>query len=326
MKNSFIRAWLVSLALGVFCASTGTAHGQDQEALLERILNPLPDFDPFEKPPVPSHFFPDEVDKRSRELLIDALTQRKETLVGHLNFFKMENIRLRKQHGSSTGLTDHAQDLINNTIQDRDRYLAAQREALKNSSSPRRKKYLESIIEEDDLTRAERLTRQNSVNQWGGFFNRLLSSVDLVGVASGNYIGAAAETAIGQIYSLLNSEMSVEERRALVRHRDHLKRYPNDPRNRKIIKEIEELEKKKKTALVRKQVGHSKQAAKKSDLDKALFYAEIASYFDTQSQVAQAELQKTSKLYLEQVEQQSKGLSAQSENPGSAEQRQDLRG
>ncbi|MPZ75452.1 MAG: hypothetical protein GEU77_02925, partial [Deltaproteobacteria bacterium] len=326
MKNKFIRAWLVSLALGVFCSSPGTAHGQDHEALLERMLNPLPDFDPFEKPPAPSRFFPDEVDKRSRELLIDALTQRKEALDGHLKFFKMEDIRLQKQHGSSTGLADHAQDLINNTIQDRDRYLAAQREALKNSSSPERKKYLQSIIEEDDLTRAERLTRQNSVNQWGGFFNRLLSSVDLVGVASGNYIGAAAETAIGQIYSLLDSEMPIEERRALVRHRDHLKRYPNDPRNREIIKEIEELEKKQKTALVRKQVRHSKQAAKQSDVDEALFYAEIASYFDTQSQVAQAELQKTSQLYLEQVEQQRQGLLAQPENPGTAEQREDLRG
>ena len=148
--------------------------------------------------------------------------------------------------------------------------------------------------------------------------------MDLVGVASGNYIGAAAETAIAQVYSLLSSEMSVEERRALARHIDHLKRYPNDPRNKKIMKEIEELEKKKTAALVRKQLDHSKQAGQRGDKDKALFYAEIASYLDPQSKIAQAELQKLSKSYLEQLEQQNKGLSAQAEKSSSTEQQKDV--
>jgi hypothetical protein len=324
MIKLFLCALLLSLALGVISACTDPAHGQDQEAIIERILNPLPDFDPFEKPPAPPQFFPDEVDKRARELLIDAVTDRKEAIEEHVKFLKTEDSRLQKQHGSSTGLAEHAQDLLNNTIPDRERYLAAQRQALKNSSSAQRKKYLQAIIDDDDLTRADQLTRQSSVNHWGGVFNRLLSSVDLVGVASGNYIGAAAETAIGQVYSLLSSEMSVEERRALVRHMDHLKRYPNDPRNAKIIKEIEELEKKKTSALVRKQLNHSKQAAQKGDSDQALFYAEIASYLDGRSKIAQAELQKLSKSYLKQIEQQNKGLSAQAEKLSPPEQQKDV--
>jgi hypothetical protein len=158
----------------------------------------------------------------------------------------------------------------------------------------------------------------------GGVFNRLLSSVDLIGVASGNYIGAAAETAIGQAYSLLNTEMSVEERRALTRNTDHLKRYPNDSRNSTIVKEIEKLEKKKTAALVRKQLDHSKQAAQKGDIDKAMFYAEIASYLDGQSQIAQAELQKLSKSYLQRSEQQNQGLSVQAEKLASPEQQEDI--
>ncbi len=120
----------------------------------------------------------------------------------------------------------------------------------------------------------------------------MLSSVDLAGVASGNYIGAAAETVISQVYALTDRDMAIEERRALARHLDHLKRFPNDPRNGKILKEIEEIEKKKTTTLIRKQLDQSKQAAQKGDSDKALFYAEIASYFDPQSKTAQAELQK----------------------------------
>jgi hypothetical protein len=314
----------LSLSLSAFDGYPDVAQGQEHQAIIERILNPLPEFDPFEKPPVAPQFFPDEVDKRARELLIDSLTNRKAAIEEHVKFFQTEDRRLQKQHGSSTGLAEPAQDLLNNTINERERYLAAQRQALKNTSSPERKKYLQAIIDEDDLTRADQLTRQSSVNELGGVFNRLLGSVDLVGVASGNYVGAAAETAIGQAYSLLNSEMSVEERRALARHMDHLKRYPNDPRNGKIVKEIEELEKKKTAALIRKQLDHSKQAAQKGDTDKALFYAEIASYLDGRSKTAQAELQKLSRFYLQQMQRQNHGLSAQVEKAASAEQQEDV--
>jgi hypothetical protein len=324
MRKALISALSFSLALSVIDGYPDPAQAQDQQAMIERILNPLPEFDPFEKSPLSPQFFPDDVDKRARELLIDSLTNRKAAIEEHVKFFQTEDRRLQKQHGSSTGLAEHAQDLLNNTIDERERYLAAQRQALKNTSSPERKKYLQAIIDEDDLTRADQLTRQSSVNEVGGVFNRLLSSVDLVGVASGNYIGAAAETAIGQAYSLLNSEMSVEERRALARHMDHLKRYPNDPRNSKIVKEIEELEKKKTAALIRKQLDHSKQAAQKGDIDKALFYAEIASYLDAQSKIAHGELQKLSKSYLQRSEQQTHGLSAQAEKAGSAEQQKDV--
>jgi hypothetical protein len=324
MRKALISALSLLLSLSAIDSYPDVAQGQEHQAIIERILNPLPEFDPFEKPPVAPQFFPDEVDKRARELLIDSLTNRKAGIEEHVKFFQTEDRRLQKQHGSSTGLAEPAQDLLNNTINERERYLAAQRQALKNTSSPERKKYLQAIIDEDDLTRADQLTRQSSVNELGGVFNRLLSSVDLVGVASGNYVGAAAETAIGQAYSLLNSEMSVEERRALARHMDHLKRYPNDPRNGKIVKEIEELEKKKTAALIRKQLDHSKQAAQKGDTDKALFYAEIASYLDGRSKTAQAELQKLSKFYLQQMERQNHGLSAQVEKAASAEQQEDV--
>ena len=324
MRKSWISALSLSLALGAIDGYPDPVRGQDSQAMIERILNPLPEFDPFEKPPQAPKFFPDEVDKRARELLIDSLTNDKAAIAEHAEFFQTEDRRLQKQHGSSTGLSDHAQDLLNNTVDERQRYLAALRQALKNTSSPERKKYLQAIIDEDDLTRADQLTRQSSVNELGGVFNRLLSSVDLIGVASGNYIGAAAETAIGQAYSLLNTEMSVEERRALTRHMDHLKRYPNDPRNGKIVKDIEELEKKKTAALIRKQLDHSKQAAQKGDIDKAFFYAEVASYLDGRSRIVQAELQKLSKSYLHRSEQQYQGLSAQAEKPGSTEQQEDV--
>jgi hypothetical protein len=278
------RSPLAVLTLATLIASLGlgvpASRSQSRELELERILNPMPDYDPFERSAATPQYFPDDVDKRARELLIDALTNRKEALDGHVKFFQAADGQLQKERGASTGLADRARDLLNNTIQDRERYLAAQREALKNAATPERKKYLEAIINRDDLNQSEQLMRQSSTNFWGGLTNRLLSSVDLVGVASGNYIGAAAETTISQLYALLERDMPVEERRALARNLDHLKRFPDDPRNAAVVKEVESLEKKKKAALVDKQIVKAKEALNKRDYERASFHADLASFLD----------------------------------------------
>jgi hypothetical protein len=120
--------------------------------------------------------------------------------------------------------------------------------------------------------------------------NRMLGAVDLVGVASGNYVGAAVETAIGQLYALADRDMPIEERRALARSLDHLKRYPDDPRNDEIRRRVESLEKKKAAALARKQLAKSAEAAKRKNYEAARFHAEIASFFQPESKEAEKAL------------------------------------
>ena len=320
-----IISWLL-LALGSAPVWPKPSYAQGREQLIEKILNPMPDYDPFDNSTAaPPQFFPDAVDKRSRDLLIDALTQQQESLKGHLQFLKEEDSRLQKEYSTSTGLTERAQDLLNNTIHDRQRYLAAQEEALKNASTPERKKYLQTIINHDDLNHADQLMRQSSTNQWGGIFNRMLGSVDLAGVASGNYIGAAAETVIAQLYALADRDMSIEERRALARHLAHLKRFPNDPRNAEILRQVEGIEGKKKNVLVKKQLARGDEALGKGELDRALFYYEMASFIDPQSQAAERALQKATALYQEQQEARKKGLASGAEGSFSSDQEHDVR-
>jgi hypothetical protein len=311
--------------LALFTLYVSPSYSQPRELELEKILNPMPDYDPFEKSATTPQYFPDDVDKRVRALLIDALTNRNELLEDHLKSLRTEDGRLRKEHGTATGLTEHARDLVNHTIQDRERYLAAQKDALRNASTPERKKYLEAIINHDDLNQSEQLMRRSSTNFWGGILNRLVSSVDLVGVASGNYIGAAAETTISQIYALMDRDMPIEERRALARNLDHLKRFPDDPRNAKIMKEVEALEKKKKSALVRKQIDKAKDALNKSDLDKALFHSDVASFLEPQSKDAD-DIRAEAKKSLHHLEEaRKKSLTALSEPRSSAEQQTDVK-
>ena len=119
--------------LGFLAIATVPARAQNRELELEKILNPMPDFDPFERTDSAPRYFPDEIDKRARELMIDALTNNQQALENHAKSLQADDSRLEKQHGTVSGLTEHAQDLLNNTIQDRERYLAAQKEALKNN-------------------------------------------------------------------------------------------------------------------------------------------------------------------------------------------------
>jgi hypothetical protein len=165
-------------------------------------------------------------------------------------------------------LTERAQDLVNNTLQDRQRYLAAQQEALKNTSVPERKKYLQSIINNDDLNQADDLMRQSSTNQWGGIVNRMLSSVDLAGVASGNYIGAAAETVISQLYALADRDMAIEERRAL-RAISIISNVFQRSAECEILRQVEGS-REKKSVLIKKQLARGDEACK-GELERALF-------------------------------------------------------
>jgi hypothetical protein len=310
--------------LGSASVWISSIRAQQRELPLEKILNPLPEFDPFERSQPAPQFFPDEVDKRIRETLIDTLTNRTERLEEHLKFFQAEDSRLKKEFGLSTGLTDHAQDLVNNSISDRGRYLAAQKEALRHTSSPARKNYLEAIINNDDLNRSHQLMRQSLTNSWGSLLNRMLGSVDLVGVASGNYVGAAVESAISQLYALADRDMPVEERRALARDLDHLKRYPDDPANTEIEKRVEALDKRKRSALAKKQIDKVHAASKKGDLDTALFHAELALFIDPQSQDAEKLLRETLVLFHKQQEGRKNALAAAQEGNRPSEQQRDV--
>jgi hypothetical protein len=325
MRTQISRRFAAAAIIAALTSAPGLCQAQTRELDVDKILNPMPEYDPFERPVAAPRFFPDAVDKRARELLIDTLTNHNQALSDHLAFLKNEDARLQKEQRSSTGLTDRAQDLVNNTILDREKNLAAYREALRNASSPERTKYLESVINRDDHFQSEQLMRQSSTNFWGGIVNRLLSSVDLVGVASGNYIGAAAETAISQVYALMDRDMSIEERRALARDLDHLKRFPDDPKNAQVRKQVEALDKKKRDVLVGKQLAKAKEALNKGDDDRALFHAQVAAFFDPQSQDAEKLRQQTAETLQQTQEARRQSLKARAEENTSPQQQADAK-
>lgn len=307
------------LLLFLWAPSPATRDSLSQEAPLDKILNPLAGYSPFEKLVSPSKFFPDEVDKRAGELLISAFIGGKD-LEEHARFFSQKDRELKAERGHVTGMADHAADFLHNALKDRQSYLAAQKKALSSSPSPQRKKLLEWRLASDPLTQAEDLMRKSATNRWGAILNRLLSSVDLASIVSGSYIGAAMDTAMGQALRAGSSEISIEERRALVLYRQHLKRYPEDPRNPEIEKLAEKLEKKKKRVLVQEEIQQAQEASKKGDLDRARFHYQIASWIDPSDAGARNGLGELKRRAAELEKGKAKGLLAAEEISDASDQ------
>src|SRR5262249_50473144 len=148
----------------------------------------------------------------------------------------------------------------------------------------------------------------------------ILRSVDLASVASGNYVGAAVETAITQLYALADRDMPMEERRALARDLDHLKRYPDDPRNAEILKRVETLDKNKRDALVRKQLDKASEALKKGEFEEARFYAELASFLNPESPDVVKALKEATQRLDEKEQNRKSGLAAVEDSAKPAQQ------
>src|SRR5204863_1830608 len=108
-----------------------------------------------------------------------ALTGESENLAADLQFFTERDARLKKERGATTGLTELVRDLYNNTIEDRQRYLAAQRQALSFTAMPQHKQLIESRLKNDDLNQANDQLRKAAQNKWGGIFNRMLGSINV---------------------------------------------------------------------------------------------------------------------------------------------------
>ena len=88
MTTHRTRGFAAAVILALLTGAPTRCIAQARELDLEKILNPMPEYDPFETPAAAPQFFPDAVDKRARELLIDTLTNRNQALQDHLEFLK----------------------------------------------------------------------------------------------------------------------------------------------------------------------------------------------------------------------------------------------
>ena len=295
------RARRAFLPVALFLLLSANPETPAQENDLSRILHPLPEYDPFDKLPPAPEFFPDAIDKRAREALIDSLTHQESKLEDHVRYFREKDAELKRSRGTVTGLTDYVSDLYSNTITDRRGYLEAQEKALSSASSAQQKKTIEARLRNDELKRAEELSQRTMLNRVGGVVNTFLSSVDLISIVSGSYIAAGVDAALNQALSRSPS-MSEEDRRALVLYREYLKRNPADAKNAEIWKRVETLERKQKNLLVTRELKKAEEALRKGEVNEAAFRYELATLIDPQSKEAKSGLEQVQTQRVKQQE------------------------
>jgi hypothetical protein len=90
-----MRRKFFALAAGILVPVTLfvlTVIASAQELPLEKILNPVAEYDPFEsRAGTAPKFFPDEVDRRARALMIDVLTRRDDALAEHAQILNRDS-------------------------------------------------------------------------------------------------------------------------------------------------------------------------------------------------------------------------------------------
>ena len=245
-----------------------SAQGQPPTVSMERVLNPLRNFEPFQEQVAAERYFPDKMERRVRRALADALLQRPDKLGEHASHLEEADAKRVAEGGKPSGLPALMEELHRiQTIRD------GQGEA-REGTRPRA---------DDDLERAEALLADADTARWSGFLNRLLGAMDLVRFASGSYVTAAFETAFVEVQRTRAPHMPETERKALALYKRFLDRFPDDRRSVEVAQKTAVLDAKKKGVWVRRQLDAAGEALDRGKFGEAEFHANLAAIVDPEA-------------------------------------------
>ncbi len=257
-------AWLLCIVLVLPVSVQARSSGVS----MERVLDPLREFDPFDEAVAAERYFPDEIERRVRRAITDALLQRPDRLREHLSRVEAEDEKRTAQGDEPSGLTPLVRELHR---------AQASRTGQGEESAGNRPGA------DDDLERAEALLADNNVVRWSGFLNRLLGAMDLVQLASGSYLTAAFETAFVEVQRTRAPHMPAAERKALALYKRFLDRFPDDRRSADVGQKAAALDAKKKDVWVRRQLDAAGEALDGGDIAEAEFHTRLAAIVDPEA-------------------------------------------
>lgn len=273
-----MKTGALALCLALLLPASAWARGDGSG--MERLRDPLSDFDPFEQPVTAERYFPDETEKRVRQVLIDALTHRTEGFREHVRYFEERD----REANADSGLAHHVRDLHDGNLTDREAYRDAQRQALAEAPSEARQRVVRARLRRDELERADSLMAESRVGRWNALLNRLLGPVDLVKLASGSYVTAAVDTAFAELRRARAPHMPAAKRKALVLYKRFLERFPDDPRRPEVERKIADLEADRKGNWVHRRLDRARAALERGEVEEAEFHAYLAAVADPEAE------------------------------------------
>jgi len=256
------------------------AMAQSARGSLERMMDPLRDFEPFEPPVTAERYFPDELEQRARAAIVDALTRRTERLRGHVSYFEgMDRERLAGG-GNASGLTHHVRELHHGNLSGRETYRDAQREALAQAPPGDAQRLIRARLGRDELAQAESLVAEHRIGRWNALLNRLLASVDLIQLASGSYLTAAVDTTFTELQRTRTPRMPEAERKALALYKRFVERFPDDPRTAEVAEKVAALEVDRRRIWIHQHLTRAGQALDEGRIEEAEFHTNLAAVAD----------------------------------------------
>lgn len=269
-----------ALALCLVLLLPASAWARAPGDSMERLRDPLSDFDPFEQPVTAERYFPDETGRRVRRVLIDALTHRTEGFHEHVRYFEERD----REANADSGLAHHVRDLHHGNLTDREAYRDAQRRALAEAPSEARQRVIRARLRRDELERADSLMAESRIGRWNALLNRLLGPVDLVKLASGSYVTAAVDTAFAELRRVREPHMPAAKRKALMLYQRFLERFPNDPRRAEVERKIASLEADRKGNWIHRRLTRARAALDRGKIGEAEFHAYLAAVADPEAE------------------------------------------
>jgi hypothetical protein len=272
MKMSTMRTVVVVGCL--LCLSVAGAHAREFEDPLVQQLNEfLPSYTPFTPPEPPDRYFPDEVGKKVADAIISAYLQNPADVEQRLRELSQHDADLIAKGEAPTGVTQHVQNLLSQPLKEEDK---DDRDIADLTGSP-----------EQLLTEADQLVSEAQHSRVGRRFNWLLSTLDVGGLLLGAPRGPNPAGAQGIISGWSDKNgPGPRERKALVLYREFLRRAPEDPRAAEVQQKLQDLETRRRDAIVEAEVTRAESEFDKRDYWGANFHYQLALMADPTSEKA----------------------------------------
>jgi len=271
------RKIFAALSLLLFAVSAGAQEFSDP--LARQLTDFLPTYTPFTPPELPDRYFPDEVGKKVANAIAEAYLQNPEAVEQRAQEIARHDAALVVEGERATGLAQRVSAL-------------AAPPAAEESES-------EVAIAARDappdelLAQADQLLSEARRNRIGRRFNWILASFDIGSLLFGAPRAPSPYGAQGIVsdWSAKNGP-SPRERKALALYREFLRRAPEDPRAPEVEKKVQELEARRKKAMLEAELARAEAAFKEKDYWEANFHYQLALMIDETSAKAHTGLEK----------------------------------
>lgn len=203
-----------------------------------------------------------EIEQHVCRAVAFAYLDKPEDLEKEYLFFKGMDTFMKERGHAPTGLSDNLLDLMLGGIKDRDEFMKAQRGILRETPDEELRKRVNFRLA-DDVSNANSLLAADRYNRFAFIFNTFVRPLSLLSVG---YFPALIDSGVATALNLDKlSELSVEEKKALVLYKQFLDKYPQSDKAELLRQRATQLDQKRTKSCYERELGLAEERISKND-------------------------------------------------------------